>query len=196
MVLVIGVDRLHHRDRGPGRGSCGVGSAVPSYMIPAAAAIDALPLTVTEPPHPRPAGSAISDTDRYRAPTTHSEEILTGIYAHMLDLDRVSIDDSFFDLGGDSLSAMRLIAAINTALDTGLSVRTVFEVPTIAQLVLHIPGDEGPLEPLAAIQRPAIVPLSFAQTRLWFIDQFQGPITDLQLSCGVAIAAGSLMPTR
>ena len=54
------------------------------------------------------------------------------------------MDDSFFDLGGDSLSAMRLIAAVNTALDAGLSVRVVFEAPTIAQLAPRIGGEEAP----------------------------------------------------
>ena len=64
--------------------------------------------------HPGPAGPEYTDADRYRAPTTPTEEILAGIYAQVLGLDRVGVEDSFFDLGGDSLSAMRLIAAINT----------------------------------------------------------------------------------
>ena len=85
------------------------------------------------------------------------------------------MDDSFFDLGGDSLSAMRVIAAINTSLDAGLAVRTLFEAPTVAQLAPRIGGDAGGLEPLVAGERPAVVPLSFAQSRLWFLDQLQGP---------------------
>ena len=93
----------------------------------------------------------------------------------MLGVERVGVDDSFFDLGGDSLSAMRLIAAINTGLDAGLAVRAVFEAPTVAQLAPRIGGDAGRLEPLVAGERPAVVPLSFAQSRLWFIDQLQGP---------------------
>ena len=56
---------------------------------------------------------------------------MAGIYAEVLGLERVGVDDSFFDLGGDSLSAMRVIAAVNTGLDADLSVRAVFEAPTV-----------------------------------------------------------------
>ncbi len=115
------------------------------------------------------------DTDHYRAPSTLAEEILAGIYAQVLGIERVGVDDSFFDLGGDSLSAMRLVAAVNSGMDGGLKVRAVFEAPTVAQLALRIGADEDRLEPLVAVERPAVVPLSFAQSRLWFIDQLQGP---------------------
>ena len=113
--------------------------------------------------------------DHYRAPAGAVEEILAGIYARVLGLERVGVDDSFFDLGGDSLSAMRVIAAVNTGLDAGLAVRAVFEAPTVAQLAPRIGEDAGRREPLVVVERPAVVPLSFAQQRLWFLDQLQGP---------------------
>ncbi len=150
---------------------------LPAYMVPAAVVgLDALPLTVSGKLDKRalPAPE-YHDTRHYRAPATLTEEILVGIYAQVLGVERVGVDDSFFDLGGDSLSAMRLIAAVNTALDAGLSVRVIFEAPTVAQLAPRIGGDEDWLQPLVASERPAVVPLSFAQSRLWFIDQFQGP---------------------
>ena len=150
---------------------------LPAYMVPAAVVVVvALPLTPNGKLDTRalPAPE-YQDTDRYRAPDSAVEEILACIYARVLGVERVGVDDSFFDLGGDSLSAMRLVAAINTGLDAGLAVRAVFDAPTVAQLAPRIGGDAGGLEPLVAGQRPAVVPLSFAQSRLWFLDQLQGP---------------------
>ena len=74
-------------------------------------------------------------------------------------MKRVGVDDSFFDLGGDSLSAMRLVAAVNTGLNAGLSVRTLFEAPSVAQLAARIGGEEARPEPLEASERPAVSPV-------------------------------------
>ncbi|WP_167355059.1 non-ribosomal peptide synthetase [Nocardia africana] len=150
---------------------------LPPYMIPAAiTTLDALPLTVNGKLDTRALPAPEYASSGYRAPTTPIEEILTAIYAHTLGLDRVGVDDSFFDLGGDSLSAMRLIAAINTTLDTDLSVRTVFDTPTVARLASRIEGaGSSRLPRLVPVERPAAIPLSYAQQRLWFIDQLQGP---------------------
>ena len=69
---------------------------------------------------------------------------------------------------------MRLVAAINTGLDADFSVHALFDAPTVAQLAPRIGGEAGRREPLVAVERPAVVPLSFAQSRLWFLDRFQG----------------------
>ncbi|KQH77025.1 hypothetical protein AO501_11190 [Mycobacterium gordonae] len=154
-----------------------VAERLPSYMVPAAViALEALPLTINgkldTKALPAP---AYADDDHYRAPSTPIEEIISGIYAHVLGLERVGVDQSFFDLGGDSLLAMRVVAAINGALDAGLAVRTLFDAPSIAQLAPRVAVGDNRTEPLAAFSRPAAIPLSYAQNRLWIIDQFQGP---------------------
>jgi non-ribosomal peptide synthetase component F len=72
--------------------------------------------------------------DGYRAPASLAERILAGIYAHVLGVDRVGVDESFFDLGGNSLFAMRAIAAINTAFDINLAVNTFFDASSVRSL--------------------------------------------------------------
>ncbi|MDF2582289.1 MAG: linear gramicidin synthetase subunit, partial [Mycobacterium sp.] len=150
---------------------------LPDYMVPPhIIVLEEMPLTssgkLDRKALPAP---EYGDGDGYRAPSGAVEEILTDIYAQVLGVQRVGVDDSFFDLGGDSLSAMRLIGAINTSLDSDLSVRTIFEAPTVAELAPRVGGDAARLEPLVAGARPDVIPLSFAQNRLWFFDQLQGP---------------------
>src|SRR5262249_2256003 len=139
---------------------------LPAYMVPVAViVVAALPLTVNGKLDTRalPAPDYQS-ADYYRAPTNAVEETLAGVYAQVLGVERVGVDDSFFDLGGDSLSAMRLIAAINKSLDVQLTVRAVFEALTVAQLASRIGGGGGGLEPLVAVGRPAVGALAFAQS--------------------------------
>ncbi len=162
---------------------------LPAYMVPAAVVVvDTLPLTVNGKLDKRalPAPE-YQDGDRYRAPASAVEEILAGIYARVLGVERVGVDDSFFDLGGDSLSAMRLVAAVNKSLEAGLAVRAVFEAPTVAELAPRIGGEAGGLEPLVAVERPAVVPLSFAQSRLWVLDQLRGPSPVYNMTVGLRL---------
>ena len=148
---------------------------LPGYMVPAAiVAMEALPLTVNGKLDTRalPAPE-YADADHYRAPATPVQEILAGIYAEVLGVERVGVDDSFFDLGGDSLSAMRLVAAINKSLDAGLSLRALFDAPAVAVLATRLDENGVGREPLAAGARPAVIPLSFGQSRLWFLEHLQ-----------------------
>ena len=117
-------------------------------MVPAAVVVlDALPLTPNGKLDTRalPAPE-YQDRDRYRAPGSAVEEILAGIYAQVLGLERVGVDDSFFELGGDSLSAMRVINAINTGLDAGLAVRAVFDAPSVRSLSQQLGRHAGAVE--------------------------------------------------
>ncbi len=163
---------------------------LPAYMVPVAVVVvEALPLTVNGKLDKRalPAPE-YQDGDRYRAPANAVEEILAGIYAQVLGVERVGVDDSFFDLGGDSLSAMRVIAAINTSLDAHLAVRALFDAPTVAQLVPRIGEDSGGLPPLTVQQRPAVVPLSYAQSRMWFLNRFEGGVATYNMSTAYRIS--------
>ena len=156
-----------------------LGERLPQYMVPSAVVVVAgLPLTVNGKLDKRalPAPQ-YQDAEEYQAPSSLTEEMLAGIYAQVLGVERVGVDDSFFDLGGDSLLATRLVAAVNSSFDVDLGVRVVFEAPTVAQLALSVDESNagGQSAPLVAVERPAVVPLSFAQNRLWFIDQLHGP---------------------
>ena len=136
---------------------------LPAYMVPAAVVVlEALPLTPNGKLDTRalPAPE-YQDVDRYRAPASAIEEILAGIYAQVLGLERVGVDDSFFDLGGDSLSAMRVIAAINTSLDAGLAVRTLFDAPTVRSLSQQLDEHDSAVEvvPVEVLKEGTGVPL-------------------------------------
>ena len=82
---------------------------------------------------------------------------------------------------------MRMVAAINTGLDTGLGVQALFDAPTVAQLAPRIGAGGGGLDPLVVGERPAVVPLSFAQSRLWFLDQLQGPSPVYNMAVGLRL---------
>ncbi|MFD6186259.1 condensation domain-containing protein [Streptomyces goshikiensis] len=110
-----------------------------------------------------------------RAPRGQQEEILCAVFAQVLGLDRVTIDDSFFELGGHSLLATRLAGRIRAALDVEVPVRTIFEAPTVAQLTDHLEQGSGSRRPpLLPRDRPAEIPLSQTQRRLWFLNRLHG----------------------
>jgi thioesterase domain-containing protein len=136
---------------------------LPAYMVPAAVVVvDTLPLTPNGKLDKRalPAPE-YTDAGRYRAPATPVEEILVGIYARVLGIERVGVDDSFFDLGGDSLLAMRVIAAVNTSLDTHLAVRTLLLAPSVRSLSQQLGRHDSTMEvvPVEVIKEGTGVPL-------------------------------------
>ncbi|AGZ43003.1 non-ribosomal peptide synthetase [Actinoplanes friuliensis] len=148
---------------------------LPDYMIPAAfVEVDALPRTV--------AGkldvAALPDPDLSllstgRAARNTREQQLCDLFAEVLGLPTVSIDDNFFALGGHSLLVMRLAGRVRAVLDVELPVRAVFDAPTVAGLLPRL--ESARRAPLVAADRPARVPLSFAQQRLWFLYRLEGP---------------------
>src|SRR6185437_15350130 len=119
----------------PAEARAQLGERLPGYMVPSAVVVlDALPLTVNGKLDTRalPAPE-YQDVDRYRAPVSAIEEILAGIYAQVLGVERVGVDDSFFDLGGDSILSMQLVAHARAA-GVVCRPRDVFTEQTVARL--------------------------------------------------------------
>ncbi|ULN48154.1 amino acid adenylation domain-containing protein [Mycolicibacterium goodii] len=128
----------------PVKARAALAERIPAYMVPAAIVVmESLPLTVNGKLNTRalPAPE-YQDADQYRAPASAVEELLTGIYAQVLGVDRVGVDDSFFDLGGDSISSMQVVARARAA---GLVCRPrdIFVEQTVARLAQVVTFAEG-----------------------------------------------------
>ncbi len=154
---------------------------LPEYMVPAIfVLLEALPLTangkVNRSALPAPDGARPDLAGAYEAPRSLTEEVLAEIWAGVLGVQRVGIHDDFFHLGGHSLLAMQVVTRMREAFKVDLPLRRIFELPTVAGLAREIDliARHGSLaEPLSIspIPRGEKLPLSFAQQRLWFIDQ-------------------------
>nr|QEO74607.1 AMP-dependent synthetase and ligase [uncultured bacterium] len=151
---------------------------LPAYMVPSAfVLLDRLPLL----PSGKVDRKALPAPERRaevagRPPRTPVEEVLCGLFAEVLGVPAVGIDDDFFALGGHSLLATRLVARVRGVFGVELAVRAVFEAPTVAGLVTALStGDSAARPRLTPVERPARLPLSHAQQRLWFLHRFEGP---------------------
>ncbi|HEU4560300.1 MAG TPA: amino acid adenylation domain-containing protein, partial [Longimicrobium sp.] len=151
---------------------------LPEYMVPSAfVVLEALPLTpngkVDRKALPRP--ELASPEEAYVAPRTPTEEVLAGVWAEMLRLERVGAEESFFDLGGHSLLATRVISRIREVFGVELPLRVVFERPVLSGLAAEIDhlrgtGAAAGEDAIAPASREGDLPVTFAQERLWFVD--------------------------
>src|SRR6202047_4567432 len=149
---------------------------LPDYMVPwDYVVLDRLSLTPHGQLHPRaPAARAGGRLAALRAPRTPQEEILCGLFAEVLGLERVGIEENFFALGGHSLLATRLMSRLRASLDVELAIRVLFEAPTVAGLAQRLREGSPGRALLGRMERPEHVPLSYAQQRLWFLDRLEG----------------------
>ncbi|WP_410870092.1 amino acid adenylation domain-containing protein [Nocardia sp. A7] len=154
-----------------------VAAELPGYMVPAyIVVLEDIPLTpvgkLDRKALPIPDFSAAQQS--YLAPRTPIEQAVAAVFADVLGSERVSVDQSFFELGGNSLSATKVVARVNSALGSTIALRDLFDAPSVAQLSSRVvPAAEGsPGRPaLAPRLRPDRIPLSPAQQRMWVLNQ-------------------------
>ncbi|PCG87393.1 non-ribosomal peptide synthetase, partial [Streptomyces sp. WZ.A104] len=150
---------------------------LPEYMVPAAVVLlDRMPLTANgkldRAALPEPDFSVSAAGREARTP---QEQIVCDLFAQVLGLPRVGVDDHFFELGGHSLLATRLIALIRAAFGVELELRLLFEGPTPAAVATRLDTAGPGRLALTRRRRPPVVPLSSAQRRLWFLTRMEGP---------------------
>ncbi|MCK8612926.1 non-ribosomal peptide synthetase [Gordonia sp. C13] len=152
-----------------------VASVLPGYMRPSVwVRLDVMPLTSSGKVDRKALPAPVFEAVEYVAPASDAEERVAAVFATLLDAERVSVTESFFDLGGNSLSAMRLVARVSDALGVQVGIRDVFDAPSVRDLVAAVADRRPALPPVSRVEsRPERIPLSFAQQRMWFINQME-----------------------
>ena len=155
---------------------------LPDYMVPSVfVPLEAFPLTpsgkINRRALPAPDDSRPQLESVYVAPRNPIEEQLSSIWCDVLGIQSIGIHDNFFDLGGHSLLATRVVSRVRQAFSVELPLRSLFDVPTIAGLADQIQNlqstSQSQTPPIQPVSRDGRLPLSFAQQRLWFLDQYE-----------------------
>jgi amino acid adenylation domain-containing protein len=171
---------------------------LPEYMVPSIfMTLEELPLTrsgkVDRRSLPAPDQSRPEMEDGYVAPVTPVEELLAGMWASVLKVERVGLYDNFFELGGHSLLATQLMSRVRGAFRVEITLRALFERPTVAALAhviemeMRAGQQPAPAPPISHASRAQPLPLSFAQQRLRFLDQLEPGNSFYNLSSAVNI---------
>ncbi|WP_268960748.1 non-ribosomal peptide synthetase, partial [Rhodococcus sp. T7] len=153
-----------------------VAQELPGYMVPAVVSVlDEIPLTPVGKLDRAALPAPVLAAAQFRAPTTPVEEIVAGVFAEILGVERVGLDDDFFALGGNSLIATQLIARLGAALDAQIPLPALFESSSVEALAAAAESHAGlgGRKALKAGPRPGRVPLSLAQSRMWFLNRFE-----------------------
>ncbi|MEV0333175.1 amino acid adenylation domain-containing protein [Nocardia sp. NPDC050717] len=152
--------------------------SLPAHMVPTVVmTLDTIPLTPVGKLDRRALPAPVLEHAEFRAPATPVEQIVAGTFAQVLDVGadtQLGLDDDFFALGGNSLLATQVAARLGAALDTDFPVRLLFEAPTVEELARRLAesAGAGARPALVAGERPERIPLSLAQQRMWFLNQF------------------------
>ncbi|HEX2188124.1 MAG TPA: amino acid adenylation domain-containing protein [Longimicrobiaceae bacterium] len=152
---------------------------LPEYMVPSAlVALEALPLTPSGKTDRAALPAPERPADAYTAPRTQVEEVLAAVWGALLGRERVGTREGFFALGGHSLLATQVISRVRQLFGVDLPLRALFEAPTVERLAARIEAARGEGEgagapPLRPTARTEPVPASFAQERLWFLEQMR-----------------------
>jgi amino acid adenylation domain-containing protein len=156
---------------------------LPAYMIPSTfVELKALPLTpngkVDRRALPTPAEEPGENLHGWQKARTPLEELLVDLWSEVLGHRQIGIHDNFFELGGHSLLAMQLLAQVRKGLGMEVSLQALFEAPTVSEFALHVEqilrsGEERVLAPMTMVPRSSVLPLSYAQQQLWFLEQLE-----------------------
>ncbi|HEX6909272.1 MAG TPA: amino acid adenylation domain-containing protein, partial [Longimicrobium sp.] len=164
---------------------------LPAYMVPSAfVALEALPLTpngkVDRRALPAPDPRAVERP--YTAPRTPEEQALAEIWREVLRLDRVGLEDDFFELGGHSLLGAQVLSRVQRELGAQLPLRALFEAGTVRALAERLHGAELAAGPaLVPVPRDGLLPLSFAQERMWFLERMSPGVGMYNMAEAVAL---------
>ena len=153
---------------------------LPDYMVPTAIVeLAKIPLTpngkIDRKALPAPEERS---TKEYKAPATVTEELVAQIWAEVLKLDKISADENFFDLGGHSLLATQVVSRVRRVFEIDLPLRYMFDAPTVSRIAERIdaallPENAEDTQTITRVPRDGALPLSYAQQRLWILDQLE-----------------------
>ncbi|WNZ08508.1 non-ribosomal peptide synthetase [Streptomyces sp. 11x1] len=181
--------------------------SLPDYMIPEAfVQLDRLPLSpngkVDTKALPAPEVSREQTDEGFAAPRTPLEETLAGIMAEVLHLERIGVHDNFFELGGNSISSILVVSRAHKAIGQRISPRLLFDAPTVAQLAEALEpepeaedestpksgAESGDKPAIPTVPRDGVLPMSFGQQRLWFLQDFDEKSTEYHSTAAVRLS--------
>jgi amino acid adenylation domain-containing protein len=170
---------------------------LPEYMLPAAIILlDELPITpngkIDKRALPAPDAAHLAQDQAFVAPRNYMEELVAGIWSQVLQVEQIGVHENFFELGGHSLLATQVISRLRNALQAELTLRHLFEAPTLAEFAKRVEAtalQTTPKEPMQRVSRDGDLPLSFAQQRLWIVDQLEPGNTTYNVPIALQISS-------